>query len=292
LGSAKRRSQPVAQRRQRNDWTLDNLNEGTTYFFTVTALDDTGLESGPSNEVSHRTPSPPPQVYRLTVVRGSGTGPYPPGTSVQVHAEPPGRGENFAYWDGDTAILQRPRTDKNNEAFTIERNVTISAVYSALPAFTVTVTDGFRRRDLFAGETVRIVADAGADDQQFTGWSGNAEFEDRLSRETTFTMPSADVTVTANYTLLKYALVVTNGTGSGSYLVGTQVTITASAAPAGQQFAAWNGNVSVANPTSPTTTLQMPAYAASITATYRVRDRIRYYPRSGHLGRMVGGVFG
>jgi Divergent InlB B-repeat domain len=104
-------------------------------------------------------------------------------------------------------------------------------------------------------------------------------------------MPSADVTVTANYTLLKYALVVTNGTGSGSYLVGTQVTITASAAPAGQQFAAWNGNVSVANPTSPTTTLQMPAYAASITATYRVRDRIRYYPRSGHLGRMVGGVF-
>jgi hypothetical protein len=103
-------------------------------------------------------------------------------------------------------------------------------------------------------------------------------------------MPSADVTVTANYTLLKYALVVTNGTGSGSYLVGTQVTITASAAPAGQQFAAWNGNVSVANPTSPTTTLQMPAYAASITATYRVRDRIRYYPRSGHLGRMVGGV--
>jgi Fibronectin type III domain/Divergent InlB B-repeat domain len=129
--------------------TLDNLNEGTTYFFTVTALDDTGLESGPFNEVSHTTPSPPPQVYRLTVVRGSGTGPYPPGTSVQVHAEPPGRGENFAYWDGNTAILQRPRTDKNNEAFTIERNVTISAVYSALPAFTVTVTDGFRRTGPF-----------------------------------------------------------------------------------------------------------------------------------------------
>jgi Fibronectin type III domain len=140
--------------------TLDNLNEGTTYFFTVTALDDTGLESGPSNEVSHTTPSPPPQVYRLTVVRGSGTGPYPPGTSVQVHAEPPGRGENFAYWDGDTAILQRPRTDKNNEAFTIERNVTISAVYSALPAFTVTVTDGSGDGTFFAGETVRIVADA------------------------------------------------------------------------------------------------------------------------------------
>ena len=55
----------------------------------------------------------------------------------------------------------------------------------------------------FAGETVRIVADAGTGDQQFTGWSGNAEFEDRLSRETTFTMPAADVTVTANYSLLK-----------------------------------------------------------------------------------------
>jgi Divergent InlB B-repeat domain len=57
---------------------------------------------------------------------------------------------------------------------------------------------------------------------------------------------------------------------------GTQVTIVANAAPVGQQFAAWSGNVSVTNPTSPTTTLKMPAHAASITATYRVRDRIRY----------------
>ena len=101
-----------------------------------------GLESGPSNEVSHTTPSPPPQVYRLTVVRGSGSGPYSPGTSVQVHADPPGRGEEFEYWDDDTAILQRLRTDKDNEAFTIERDVTITAVYSALPSFTVTVING------------------------------------------------------------------------------------------------------------------------------------------------------
>ena len=69
----------------------------------------------------------------------------------------------------------------------------------------------------------------------------------------------------------------------------TEVTITGKAAPAGQQFAAWSGNVSVANP-KPTTTLKMPANAAIITATYRVRDN-RYYPRSGYLSRMVGRVF-
>ena len=202
--------------------TVGNLNDGTTYFFTVTAIDAAGLESAPSNEVSHTTPSPGPEVYTLTVVRGSGSGSYPPGSSVPVHADPPNRGEQFESWDGDTAILNGLRTDKDNEVFTIEQDVSITAMYSALPAFVVTVMNGSGDGNYYAGETVEIVADA---------------------------------------------------------------------APAGQQFALWSGNVSVADPTSATTTLKMPEYAVSISATYRVADQIRYYPRSGYLGRMVGGVF-
>jgi Divergent InlB B-repeat domain/Fibronectin type III domain len=270
--------------------TVANLDEGTTYFFTVTAINAAGLESGPSNEVSYTTPSPPPQVYTLTVVRGSGSGRYPPGRFVPVHAEPPKRGEKFGDWDGDTQILQRPRTEEDNEAFTIERDVTITATYTALPSFVVTVTHGSGDGNYYAGETVAIVADA-TSNQQFAGWTGNAFFADPSSSTTTFTMPASDVSVTATYSSPEYPLTVTNGTGSGNYLADTEVTIVANAAPAGQQFAAWTGNVNVANPTSPTTTLKMPAYAASITATYRVRDRIRYYPRSGYLSRMVGGVF-
>ena len=71
--------------------TVDNLDEGTTYFFTVTAFNRAGLESGPSNEVFDTTPSQPPELFRLTVVRGSGNGAYPAGIWVPVQARPKSR---------------------------------------------------------------------------------------------------------------------------------------------------------------------------------------------------------
>ena len=270
--------------------TVRHLDDGATYFFTVTAINEAGEESEPSNEVFYTTPSHPPRLHTLTVVSGTGSGPYPPGKWVPVHANPPNRGEQFEFWDGDTAILNGKRTDADNEVFTIEEDVTITAVYSALPSFIVTVINGTGDGNYYTGETVQIVADE-TSSQQFKGWTGNAAFANALSSTTTFTMPASDVDVTATYSLPEYPLTVTNGTGTGKYLVDAQITIKANAAPTGQQFAAWTGKVSVADPTSATTTLKMPAYAASITATYRVRDRIRYYPRSGYLGRMVGGVF-
>ena len=115
-----------------------------------------------------------------------------------MHAETPGRGEQFAHWNGDTQILKSPRTDEDNEAFTISRDVTITAIYSALPSFTVTVTSGTGDGSYFAGDTVQIGADA-ASSEQFTGWTGNVAFSDALSPTTTFTMPVADVMVTATY---------------------------------------------------------------------------------------------
>jgi hypothetical protein len=101
-----------------------------------------------------------------------------------------------------------------------------------------------------------------------------------------------DLTITATYSdLPKYTLTVINGTGSEDYYADEEVEVTANTAPAGQQFASWTGNVVFTNATSPTTTLTMPPYAVTVTATYRVSDRIRYYPRSGYRSRMVGGIF-
>lgn len=66
-----------------------------------------------------------------------------------------------------------------------------------------------------------------------------------------------------------YALTVNNGTGSGSYAAGAQVTVSANAAPGGYQFSSWTGATSaLANASSATTTLTMPAAATSITANY------------------------
>jgi regulation of enolase protein 1 (concanavalin A-like superfamily) len=94
-----------------------------------------------------------------------------------------------------------------------------------------------------------------------------------------------------------YALTVNSGSGDGSYAAGTSVTITADAAPAGQVFAGWTGDIAVlANATQATTTVLMPSSVVTVTATYTTSgggggDKIRFYPRAGYPDRMVGGVF-
>jgi len=66
---------------------------------------------------------------------------------------------------------------------------------------------------------------------------------------------------------LGYKLTVANGAGSGVYPVGTVVTITANAPPAGKVFSKWTG-ATVAGPAAATTTLTMPAAATTVTANY------------------------
>ena len=67
-----------------------------------------------------------------------------------------------------------------------------------------------------------------------------------------------------------YALTVSSGTGGGTYAAGTSVSITANAAPAGQQFKNWtsSGGGTFGNANSASTTFTMPASAVTITANY------------------------
>lgn len=62
-----------------------------------------------------------------------------------------------------------------------------------------------------------------------------------------------------------------DGTTTGEYAQDETVTITADAAPSGQQFKEWtvvSGNISLASSTSATTTFTMPAEAVSVKANY------------------------
>ena len=66
-------------------------------------------------------------------------------------------------------------------------------------------------------------------------------------------------------------MTVTSGSGSGQYAQGETVTITASAAPSGQQFKEWkivSGNITLASSTSETTSFTMPAEEVSVKAIY------------------------
>ena len=119
-----------------------------------------------------------------------------------------------------------------------------------------------------AKSVVTITAKAPQSGQTFTGWTG-ATVASPTSSTTTLTMPAANTTVTANLLRRRdqYTLTVVNGSGSGSYAAGTPVTITANTPPSGQSFTSWTG-ATVANPTSSTTTLTMPAANTTVTANY------------------------
>ena len=78
-------------------------------------------------------------------------------------------------------------------------------------------------------------------------------------------------TYTIQIPIQKYDVTVTNGSGTGQYVQGETVTITASAAPSGQQFKEWevvSGTITLASSTSETTTFTMPAEAVSVKANY------------------------
>ena len=78
-------------------------------------------------------------------------------------------------------------------------------------------------------------------------------------------------TYTIQNPVAKYTVTVTNGSGTGQYAQGETVTITAGAAPSGQQFKEWevvSGTITLASSTSETTTFTMPAEAVSVKANY------------------------
>jgi List-Bact-rpt repeat protein/fibronectin type III domain protein len=109
-----------------------------------------------------------------------------------------------------------------------------------------------------------------------------AGLESQPSNEVSYTAPNPAA----------HVLTVNSGNGSGSYVAGSIVTVSASAAPAGKKFDRWVGDwVILSNPLIATTTATMPSQDVTITANYRGVDQIRFYPRAGFSARMVGGVF-
>lgn len=71
-----------------NSYTLTGLNDGTTYYFAVTAYDNLGNSSGYSNEVSYSTPAAgsssggTASAYTVTASAGSGGTITPSGATV------------------------------------------------------------------------------------------------------------------------------------------------------------------------------------------------------------------
>jgi hypothetical protein len=137
--------------------------------------------------------------------------------------------------------------------------------------YALTVNSGTGSGSYAAGTVVTVTASAPAAGYSFAGWTGSTSaLASTTAQTTTLTMPAAAATITATYVAAPtYALKVNSGTGSGSYTAGTVVTVTANVPASGYTFAGWTGTTSaLASTSAQTTTLTMPASAATITATY------------------------
>ena len=149
------------------------------------------------------------------------------------------------------------------------------------PAGTGSATDMTNSSPYAAGVVVSIEAVA-ATGYHFISWTAPAgSFGSASSTATTFTMPSQNVTITANfevggeYTLTMAASPIMGGTaydvtGASPYNEGEVVSLQAIAA-SGYQFAGWAAPAgSLANAYAAATTFTMPAQNVVVTATFQV----------------------
>jgi uncharacterized repeat protein (TIGR02543 family) len=149
------------------------------------------------------------------------------------------------------------------------------------PAGTGNATDVTNASPYAAGVQVSIKA-VPASGYHFVSWTAPVgSFTNASSATTTFTMPSQDVTVTANfevggaYALTMAASPIMGGTaydvtGTSPYNEGEVVSIQAIAA-SGYQFAGWAAPAGLlANAYATATTFTMPAQNVVVTATFQV----------------------
>jgi hypothetical protein len=144
----------------------------------------------------------------------------------------------------------------------------------------LTVVNGSGSGIYEMGQEVPVIADTPSAGMGFLRWTGDTTFlSDPASPTAVVTIPLQDMVVTATYAALPtYQLAVNNGTGSGSYLEGTNITITAVPPDSGDWlFVVWEGDLEYLNDeTAETAIVTMPAQSVTVSATFEEANLISF----------------
>ncbi len=257
---------------------------GDTQFLNDTETPTAQLTMPPRNvSITATFKNPAPENYVLNVTDGNGSGEYPEGTTVTVSANIP-NGTVFDKWTGDTQFLND--TETPTAQLTIPpRNVSITATFKnpAPENYVLNVTGGNGSGEYPEGTTVTILAIV-PDGMVFDQWTGDTQFiTDLFAIATQLQMPSQNIVLKPLFTTLTptlFKLEVINGTGSGSYREGEQVTI-APLLEESEQFVVWKGDtIHIADSMSPIATFTMPDKSIRLEALIQKKggDSIIVYP--------------
>ena len=208
---------------------------------------------------------------------------YPEGTEVSIEAISEDRFE-FTEWTGDTDHVD----DVNSAETTVDMPAAdISLTANFVPAYELALEadpeeGGTVEGAGFYSEGTEVDIEAVTEyGWEFDGWTGDIGYlTDPASAEATITMSDEDINLTANFlelNLFEVTLQVNEegwGTveGSGNYVEGDEITISAISAE-GYTFVEWTGDITnVADAGSATTTLEVPAADVTITAVFEADD--------------------
>jgi len=221
--------------------------------------------------------------YYLEVSHGTGSGYYAAGTDVAVVADAAPAGMVFDKWTGSTSYV----FDVYDSSTTItipESDVALIATYrDPVIKYTLTVTDGTGSGAYTAGTKVSISAKAPGAGKVFDRWWGDVDCVGNIySSSTTVTMPQWNIGLIATYKektspSARYTLTVGNGTGSGTYQIGTEVSISANSPSYGKVFDQWIGDIGFVHDFyAQNTKVTIPEGNISVTATYRDNGAVLY----------------
>jgi uncharacterized repeat protein (TIGR02543 family) len=225
-------------------------------------------------------------TYNLTLSEtpsGSGTsngqGQYGATEEIVITATP-AEGYEFVNWTGDTDDVDD--VDAATTTVTMPSiDVSITANFSMIEYQLTIVADPVEGGTISGDGAYNFEDNASitatpAEGYEFVGWSGDAGYIDDVTlASATVTMPSDDVSITANFSMIEYQLAliadpVGGGTisGDGAYNFEDEASITATPAE-GYEFVGWSGDTEyIDDALLASATVTMPSDGVSFTANF------------------------
>ena len=265
--------------------TLNLVLEGTSTI-TVDDANAKGIALTANTTVTAVWEDIPVVTYTVSFAANGGTGTMADVTGISGEYTLPANGftapagKQFKAWS--VGGVEKAAGDK----ITVAANTTVTAVWEDIPVVTYTVSFAANGGSGTMADVTGVSGEytlpangfTAPSGKQFKAWSvGGTEYAVGASITV-----SADTTVTAiweDIPVIEYNITVTDGKatiGAGVEVSkaaeGTEVTLTANAAPSGKVFDKWvveSGSITLANENNATTTFAMPASAVSVKATYK-----------------------
>lgn len=209
------------------------------------------------------------------------TTPVVAGTKVTITANEPEEGQEFDKWTVVAGDIILANETENETTFTMgTANVEVTATYKDLPSelYTLTVHNGETSGTYSEGDSVDIyfVSPEDGGSHTFSGWQGDVAdlvspegiAFDTMSEYNTIAMPAKDITLYGTYTSM-WDLQVINGSPSGFYSEGENITVDAFTTEVDMIFVRWEGDTEyLSDSTAQSTELIMPAANVTITAIF------------------------